>query len=241
MPSRFAVAAVCFDLGETLYHYGEGPLSWLELSRPGLEAVARACGIGEEDADLDAAEATVVALGERSRGGIEEANLQDAMAAALHALGGDLARHVETAVDAFFDTVRESLEPYPDAVGTLAELKRRRFKVGVLTNVPYGTPHRTIQEDLERTGLAPHIDAVVTSADVGLRKPEPAPYEWLAGMLTIAPADMVYAGNADTDVRGALAVGAVPVLIDRAGEPSEYGQAATVTTLREILDLVELK
>jgi putative hydrolase of the HAD superfamily len=236
--TRLRVPAIGFDLGETLWHYVRWPLGAIEAWKPVLGAVAEATGLGDR-ADVDRAAKFATDIETRTRGGVEEVNTQDAFGAVLRALGADTSHDVETAVDAFFDFFRQDLELYPDAVATLAELKRRGFKIGLLTNVPYGMPRATVQADLERTRLAPHIDALVTSADVGLRKPHPAPYQWLAAGLGVETHEIVYVGNADTDVRGALAVGALPVLIDRAGHRPDYGQAATIGALRELLDLVE--
>jgi FMN phosphatase YigB (HAD superfamily) len=238
-PARLRAPAIGFDLGETIWHYVRWPLGAVEAWKPVLTAVADAASIGDI-ADIDGAAEVATDLESRSRGGLEEINTQDAFGAMLHALGGDAGRHVETAVHTFFHFFRQDLELYPDAVATLAELKRRGFKVGALTNVPYGMPRETIQGDLERTGLAPHIDALVTSADVGLRKPHPAPFQWLAAGLEVATSEMIYVGNADTDVHGALAVGAIPVFVDRDRTGDDHGQAATVRSLGELLGVVEL-
>jgi putative hydrolase of the HAD superfamily len=235
----FRVPAVGFDLGETLWHYVRWPLGAVEAWRPVLGAIAAAVGLGDR-ADVEGAACLACDLETHTRGGLEEVNTQDAFGAVLHALGDDNARDIGTAVDAFFGFFRQDLELYPDAVPTVTELKRRGFRIGVLTNVPYGMPRQTIQGDLERTGLAPHVDALVTSADVGLRKPHPAPYEWLAAGLDVETSQIAYVGNADTDVRGALAVGAIPIFLDRDRTGDDHGQAATVGALAGVLDLVEL-
>jgi putative hydrolase of the HAD superfamily len=238
-PAHLRAPAIGFDLGETLWHYIRWPLGAVEAWKPVLTAVAEAASVGDR-ADIDGAAQVASDLESRNRGGLEEVNTQDAFGAMLHALGGDAGRHVETAVDTFFHFFRQDLELYPSAVETLAGLKRRGFKVGALTNVPYGMPRATIQADLERTGLAPHVDALVTSADVGLRKPHAATYEWLAAGLGVATNEIIYVGNAATDVQGALAVGATPVFVDRDQTGDDHGQAATITSLGELLDLVEL-
>ncbi len=139
---------------------------------------------------------------------------------------------------AFFEVFRRSLEAYPDAVETLAALKRSGFAIGALTNVPLGMPRRTIQNDLERLGLAPYIDGFLTSVEVGSRKPHRAPFERLAATLAVDPQEIVYVGNLPTDVTGALAVGCVPIFLDRTGSGIDYGQAATVHHLDEIPPLL---
>lgn len=239
-PTPLRVAAIGFDLGETLYHYGDTPLSWVERYRPALEAVADACGIDRDKAHLARAGETLARYNTRLRERAEEVDATDIMTDVLAALGGGGGAKVERAVDAFFGFFRESLEAYPDAVETLARLKARGFTIGALTNVPYGMPRRTVEEDLERTGLAPYLDGLVTSVDVGLRKPERATFEWLAATLAVELRDMVYVGDMPFDVTGSMAAGCSAILIDRAGNEPDYGQAATIRELRGLLDLVEL-
>jgi FMN phosphatase YigB (HAD superfamily) len=99
-------------------------------------------------------------------------------------------------------------------------------------------PRRTIQQDLERLGLAPYIDGFVTSFEVGLRKPRRAPFERLATTLAVDLQEIAYVGNLPTDVTGALAAGCVPIFLDRTGRGIDYGQAATVHRLAEVPPLL---
>lgn len=232
------VTAVGFDLGETLYHYRDAPLSWIERGRPALEKLVDACGIDRSRAQVAAAHEAQASYGAYVRRRIENVSAADVMTGVLAGLGGNAAEHLETAVDAFFGLLRESLVAYPDALETLAALKQSGFAVGALTNVPFGMPRRTIQNDLERVGLGSHIDCFVTSVDVGLRKPHRAPFEWLAATLGVALREIAYVGNLPTDVTGARACGCIPIFLDRAESGIDYGQAATVHHLSEIPPLL---
>jgi FMN phosphatase YigB (HAD superfamily) len=231
-------AAVGFDLGETLYHYRDAPLSWIERGRPVLDKALDACGIDRSKADVAAAHDAPASYSDYLRRRIEDVSAADVMTGVLTVLGGDAAEHLETAVDAFFGLLRRSLAAYPDAVGTLTALKQSGFAVGALTNVPFGTPRRTIQKDLERVGLAPYIDCFVTSVDVGLRKPHRAPFEWLAVTLGVGLQEIAYVGNLPADVTGAKSCGCIPIFLDRTESGIDYGQAATVRHLSEIPPLL---
>jgi FMN phosphatase YigB (HAD superfamily) len=221
--TRIAVAAVAFDLGETLYHYRDAPWRWLEQGRPAFERVIDACGIDRSKAHIAAG---------RKRPAIRCPRLRERITRVA-------ASEIMTDVfAAFFGIFRRGLEAYPDAIETLAALKQSGFAVGALTNVPLGMPRRTIQHDLERLGLAPYIDGFVTSFEVGLRKPRRAPFKRLATTLAVDLREIAYVGNLPTDVTGALAAGCVPIFLDRTGRGIDYGQAATVRSLAEIPPLL---
>ena len=56
----------------------------------------------------------------------------------------------------------------------------RPHRLAVVTN----THHPTLVPDhLDAMGLSPHIDAVITSVEVGWRKPHPAIYEAVLGAM----------------------------------------------------------
>jgi FMN phosphatase YigB (HAD superfamily) len=236
----FVVAAVGFDLGETLYHYCRPPLSWLEESRPTVDRIVLALGIDRSKTDVATAHREMESYSDYLRERIEKVSAADAVTALLAALGGRAAERLETAVDATFSALRRSLVAYPDAVETLAELKRSGLAVGVLSNVPFGLPRRTIHKDLARTGLAPYVDSFVTSVDVGLRKPHRAAFEWLSATLGVRLEEIAYVGNLPTDVTGAASCGCTPILLDRTGGGGHYGQAATVHELSEVPALLRL-
>ena len=235
-----AAAAIGFDLGETLYHYRDAPLSWIELGRPALDKVYLACGVDRSKADIAAHHQSVPSYSEYLRARIERTSAADIVAGVLARIGGGAAERIEMTVDACFGLFRRGIAAYPDAIETLAVLRQYGFTLGALSNVPFGLPRRTIYADLERTGLAPYLDGFVTSADIGLRKPHRAAFEWLAATLGVALHEMAYVGNLPTDVTGALACGCTPIFLDRTRSGTDYGQAATVHSLREVPPLLTL-
>jgi putative hydrolase of the HAD superfamily len=81
---------------------------------------------------------------------------------------------------------------------------------------------------LARLGLAPLFDAIVTSAEVGARKPQPAIFAAVEAPLARHVGDSV-----DEDVAGARAAGVEPVLVRRDGSPGPPG----VTTIASLAEL----
>jgi putative hydrolase of the HAD superfamily len=82
--------------------------------------------------------------------------------------------------------------------------------------------------------LEPLLDAIVTSAGAGARKPSPAIFEQALGLAGVAAADAIHVGDApDEDVAGARAAGVEPVLIRRGDGPPVPG-VRTISSLAEL-------
>ena len=64
-----------------------------------------------------------------------------------------------------------------------------------------------LSEHLERLGLAPHIGAVVTSAEAGAAKPDPRPFLLALERLGVEPARALHIGDAEADEEGACRAG----------------------------------
>ena len=60
----------------------------------------------------------------------------------------------------------EKMEPYPDALSTVVELKKR-YKLGIIANQPVKTRQR-----ITSFGLTKYFDVIILSEEVNLRKPD---------------------------------------------------------------------
>lgn len=99
-----------------------------------------------------------------------------------------------------FDVFVEVVHPAPGAADLLARLKGG-FRLGLLSNYPDG---HAIRMSLRKTGLDAFFDAVVVSADIGLVKPHPRPFELLLGELGTEPEETLFVGdNWLADIQGA--------------------------------------
>ena len=94
---------------------------------------------------------------------------------------------------------------------------------------------------MDGLGLSELLDAVVSSADVGLHKPDPRIFELACERLGVAPSDAAHVGDHQyADIIGAEAVGMVPVLIDRHGGENP-GNERFVRSLDELEDALGLE
>ncbi|HLH65243.1 MAG TPA: HAD-IA family hydrolase [Solirubrobacteraceae bacterium] len=95
---------------------------------------------------------------------------------------------------------------------------------------------------LEHAGLAPLLDAVVTSAAVGAAKPDGAIFRFALELAGAQPRRAVHIGDSlREDVEGALRCGIRAVLLNRAGarEGVAPPPALTISTLTELAPLLD--
>jgi putative hydrolase of the HAD superfamily len=128
---------------------------------------------------------------------------------------------VEVSVDALLGSLR--FTPFPDVVPALARLRSRGTRLVVVSNWDV-----SLHEVLARARLAPLLDGIITSAEVGARKPAVEIFE------RAGPAQMHVGDSVDEDVAGALAAGLEPVLIRRDGGAGPPG----VRTIKSLAELV---
>ena len=130
--------------------------------------------------------------------------------------------------------------PYPDAVPTLTELKRRGYKLGVIANQNYGTERR-----LKNWNLHQFFDIIAASAELGVAKPDPAIFEWALKQAGCCPQNAVMVGDRmDNDMAPANRLGIHSVRLKRGlgayHEPQSDDEIPehTISKLSELLDLL---
>jgi putative hydrolase of the HAD superfamily len=102
---------------------------------------------------------------------------------------------------------------FPDAGPALTELRGLGLKLVCVSNWDASLP-----EVLERCGLNGALDGVVSSAEAGVRKPNPAIFAPALKLAGCAPAEALYVGDTpEEDLAAAGAAGIPALLIDRAG------------------------
>jgi putative hydrolase of the HAD superfamily len=102
---------------------------------------------------------------------------------------------------------------YPDAAPALDELAKLGLRRICVSNWDYALP-----EVLQRCGLADRFDAIVTSAAVGVRKPDPKIFRVALDAAGCGPEQALVAGDTrEEDIAGARAAGIRALLINRGG------------------------
>ena len=120
-------------------------------------------------------------------------------------------------------------ELYEDALPTLAALRDRGLRLGLLSNSA-----RDLEEFVIHHGLS--VDAVLTSRAHGKTKPHEGIFRRMLELLEVFPADALMVGDTiEDDVEGAEAVGMRAVLVDREGR---YPEQTSIADLRALLSLL---
>jgi putative hydrolase of the HAD superfamily len=103
--------------------------------------------------------------------------------------------------------------PYPEVPAALARLRAQGHPLAVASNWDV-----SLHDVLERTGLAPLLDAVVTSAAVGASKPDARVFAAALAALGARPDGALHVGDRlEEDVEGALRAGLDAAWLDRDG------------------------
>lgn len=121
---------------------------------------------------------------------------RECVAIILGDLGSDL--RPESFVDGFVAAMRMRL--IPGAAAALNALQRRGLAVAVVSNWDVGLP-----EQLHGLGLGDV--PVVTSAEVGVPKPDPAVFLHALELLRVRPGRALHVGDSNADEAGARAAG----------------------------------
>ena len=143
---------------------------------------------------------------------------------------GVLARHALEAVaatggrrragaidDAAWARVAEAmatLPAHPDVAPALDRLRGGGWRLVALTN----SAPASVTAQLERAGLAPRFEHILSVDTVERFKPAPEPYRHAASVLGVEPDQLWMVASHDWDLAGARAVGLATAFVDRPGQ-----------------------
>lgn len=211
------IRAVLFDLGDTLWHFPSSPGRAAILAERARRIEARLTAWGLCDGvDCDALSTALAEMDQEQTRAAEYSHGRSPdfpalIAACAAAQGLTLDRTQSTALwhDLELGTFI-GRELFPDSIPLLEELRRRGYRLGVVTNRSVGGP--PFIEELRAYGLLDFFEALAVSCDDGWLKPHPALFRKALDALTVAPAEAAMVGDSlRADVMGAKALGMVAV------------------------------
>ncbi len=124
---------------------------------------------------------------------------------------------------------------YPDVLPAFARLRRRGLRLGLISNWD-----NRLSGLMDGLGLTSELETIVSSAEVGLHKPDPRIFELACARLGVAATEAAHVGDHHyADIVGAQAIGMLPVLIDRHATVVTWrsGYVVTLDDLERSLDL----
>lgn len=122
---------------------------------------------------------------------------------------------------------------FPDTIPCLEEVKRRGYRMIVLSNWDI-----SLHKVLRSFGLSDYFEAVFASMEHGCEKPDPRFFQAAIDYCGVKPEEFLHIGdNPLDDLMGAKKVGMNALVIDRSLEQSMNWNLARLTDLSQWLDL----
>lgn len=107
------------------------------------------------------------------------------------------------------DNFGELIRLFPGMKELLAELKQRRYPLGLVTSRLAGTTY----QGMEKYGIKAFFDCVVTADDTTKHKPDPEPVNIALSKLQAGPEGALFIGDSMFDIRCARNAGVKSVLV----------------------------
>jgi putative hydrolase of the HAD superfamily len=167
----------------------------------------------------------------------ESGPLAPAVQALCAAVGSDL--EPEELISLRREQTRKALVPREGVLETLAGLRDRGLRTGLITNCT-----EDVSEVWGESPLAATFDACVFSSTVGYVKPDLRIYELACEALAVAPTSCLFVGDgANDELGGAARAGMAPVLMHRLGEAPRWNGLSSwsgrrVTSAAQVLELI---
>ncbi|OLD03789.1 MAG: hypothetical protein AUJ07_05520 [Crenarchaeota archaeon 13_1_40CM_3_53_5] len=235
MPPR--LRAVFFDLGETLVTQN---IEDNMVTKRALQEIARMIPRAERHENLYAIYKRAYKINQRLRLKHQvEIPIQTWMTQLLRrALRRDPdERLVQRAVVVVARHRGANAVAFKDAKPVVESLTKRDVKLGIISNI---SSHEVALQILKHVRLQGYFDRVVTSALVGVRKPDPGIFRYALFQLGLNPEQAVHVGDSEQmDVCGAKAIGLKTILVSRRGSKPATIADYCAGRLNDVADLVQ--
>ncbi len=155
--------------------------------------------------------------------------------AALHAVARTGGRELADDAWAPVGAAMAALDPYPDVVEGLTRLRDGGHRTIALTN----SAPASVTAQLERAGLMPLFDHVLSVDAVGRFKPAAAPYLHAAEVAQVGASEMWMVACHDWDLAGANAVGMSTAFVTRPAMSFATPLPAADVTVADFIGLAQ--
>jgi putative hydrolase of the HAD superfamily len=244
------IRAVLFDMGGTLEDLYYDQATHQEATR-GLRALLAERGL-DPGLDVPDLQATVLAgvkayqaWREKSEIELSPERVWAEYILADHGLCQVRLKAAAEDIAFFYETHYHTRRLRPEAPAVLEALHKRGFRLAIISNV---ISRGLVPSKLIEYGIAHYFDPVVTSSNLGWRKPNERIFEEATRLMQLPPAACAYVGDTvSRDVIGArragygLAIQIKSFLTDKADSGTDsVPPDAVIDDLRHVVDLVPL-
>ncbi|MDQ3646267.1 MAG: HAD family hydrolase [Actinomycetota bacterium] len=158
--------------------------------------------------------------------------VQDSSAMAADALAGADLDHIHPMelLRAMDLPVRGVIRPFDGAEAFLRQLKSLRIRTVIFSNATFRAA-AGYRRDFDELGFGPYVDAIISSVDIGYRKPSREIFKAALDAAGCSPSDIVVVGDSvQKDILPALDLGMRTVLVGIEAPPPETSHADAVVT-----------
>jgi HAD superfamily hydrolase (TIGR01662 family) len=149
--------------------------------------------------------------------------------------------NLRSALKAMYAVTQQNWYLEEDAISTLKSLKSRGYHLGLISNT---SDDANVQEIVDRWGIRLYFEFIITSAALGIRKPDPRIFKVALDYFDVQPQAAVMVGDMlNADVLGANQIGIYSIWITRRVKLPDEGELtiqpqAVVTRLDQIPELL---
>ncbi len=239
------LSVLLFDLGSTLlYSKAPWPPIFQEADRA-MSAVLQQAGIVFTDEIFDEAFGSFLDSYYAERGeGVIEKTTGVALRQFLARLGFPSVSEevIRAALDAMYAVTQQNWYLEDDALITLEMLRRKGYRLGLISNT---SDDKNVQQLIDRHGLRPYFEYIVTSARCGIRKPDGRIFQMALDHFGARPEAAAMVGDTlEADILGANQMGIYSIWITRRSTLPEEGELpiqpqAVVASLAQLPPLLE--
>jgi HAD superfamily phosphatase (TIGR01668 family) len=238
------ITTVFFDLGSTLVYCKDPWLPIYEQADRAMVGVLRRAGISIDPASF------ITEFGGFIQSYYQkqyEDNIEPTSLAALRNLliqkgfPGVQDIVLLKAMEAMYAVTQKNWYREEDAIETLEVLKSRGYRLGIISNT---SDDQNVQGIVNQSGLRPYFEYILTSAALGIRKPDMRIFQAALDHFQVPPVAAAMVGDLlQTDVLGANQMGIYSIWITRRARVPEEGELgiqpqAVVTALNQIPPLL---
>jgi len=146
---------------------------------------------------------------------------------------------LHSALEKFFQVTESHWHTEIDAIPVLRDLKSMDYRLGMVSNAG---DDGNVQRLIDRAGVRPYFDIILTSAAQGIRKPNPRIFHQALEVLEVPPSQALMVGDTlGADILGAQNAGLSSVWITRrADSPANRSHLDTIVPDVSISNLDEL-
>lgn len=229
------IKAMGFDIGGTLVNYNK-PLNWSASYQDAIKYMCLENRLKYTEKRFEQAREVLQKYNTRINPREKEIT-SDTIFGEIFAKWGEDKYKIYPSKKSFYLFFQGDANLYEDAKSILEFCKNNDIKCAVYTDVAYGMDDEFSLKDIEK--FNDYIDLKLTSENVGYRKPNSKGFKIMLEKFNCNANEMIYIGDEEKDIIGAISVNMKSVLINRKDMERDFKQDYTVKNLTEVIDIVK--